>query len=468
MNNPLTPIARRFTRGRFQAWHVATISMGALLIAIAIGGATNWSINRQVKITTERAIAIDVLLEDRSDDFRVAVLDMRHYHRNITFSGPSRIGMQDFETAYQQLLAQLDRLQELEVDDPRLPDLDELQRLAQTYYSEFRPSIDLHETEPAAFDLASDRGLLRLSQMDDAGRTLDSLGEQRAEAALRSVEEAADRAQTILLGVLGLLTLTGVGLAYLTIRTVREQQRVSAELEQALQLKNEFIADASHELRTPLTVLRANAELARDLDRDSANVDLLDEIVGEADRMTRLVSDLLFLASSDADSLPLELELVDIGPFLTRLAYRAQTLAREHQVIFSAELQATGLMVIDGVRIEQAILILIDNAGKYSPDGAPVLFRSATRGDVVIVEVSDQGAGIPAADLPFIFERFYRVDKSRSRKQGGTGLGLAIARTIVEAHGGRIEAESEPGRGTTMRIYLPLGNNTPRRRSEQR
>jgi signal transduction histidine kinase len=381
---------------------------------------------------------------------------MRHYHRNIAFSGASRLGLQDFDLAYEQMIVQLARLKELEIVDPRLPDLDQLEQQAETYYGEFRQSIGLIDSDPLAFQVASDVGLARLSELEEAGRTLDHLGEQRAAAAMRSVEQAADSAQTILLGVLGLLTLAGAGLAYLTIRTVREQQRVSMELSRALQLKNDFIADASHELRTPLTVLRANAELALGLDPMWENADMLEEIVDESTRMSRLVGDLLFLASSDAGSVPLELELVDIGPFLTTLAERAETLTISHSKQFNTDLSARGLVEIDGVRIEQAVLILIDNAGKYTADGTLVTLRSSVRGGSAVVEVADLGAGIPAADLPFVFERFYRVDKSRSRKQGGTGLGLSIARSIIEAHGGHIEAESALGVGTTMRFFLPL------------
>jgi signal transduction histidine kinase len=435
--------------------------MGALMVAIAVGGSINLAINQRVKAITEQAIAIDVELEDRSDDFRVAVLDMRHYHRNIAFSGPSRRGLQDFDAAYELLLDQLDRLGELEIVDPQFPDLDLLRQQAETYYGDFRPAIELHGTDPLAFDLASDQGLLQLSELENAGRILDHLGEQRAAAALLSVEQAADSAQAILLIVLGLLTLAGLGLAYLTIRTVREQQRVAAELARALQLKNDFIADASHELRTPLTVLRANAELAHNLDPAWENADLLGEIMEETDRMTRLVSDLLFLASSDAGSLPLELELVEAGPFLSRLADRAQTLATNQNKMFRADLRANGLIQIDPVRIEQAALILVDNAGKYSPDGSTITMRTDVRGDTVILEVIDQGIGIPKSDLPLIFERFYRVDKSRSRKQGGTGLGLAIARSIMDAHGGRIEVESQVGTGTTIRLALPLLSKYP-------
>ena len=427
---------RRFADFRFPAWQVATVSMGALLVAIAVGGLINWSINNRVKTISEQAIALDVQLEDRSVDFRVSVLDVRHFHRNITFSGPSRLGLQDFEASYAQMMAQLDRLEELGIVDSRMPDLDELRQLAEAYYAEFRPAIDIMETDPAAFNLASDEGLFRLSQLENAGRTLDHLGAQRAEAAMRSVEQAADSAQPNLHVDLGLLTLAGAGLAYLTIRTIREQQRGSVELARALQLKNDFIADASHELRTPLTVLRANAELALELDRTWENADMLAEVVDEADRMARLVDDLLFLASSDAGSLPLELELIDVGAFMIQTAGRAETLAISHNKFFSTDLQA--------------------NAGKYTIDGTPVTLRSFTRGDSVVIEVIDKGAGIPASDLPFLFERFYRVDKSRSRKQGGTGLGLAIARSIIDAHHGHIEAASELGKRTTMRLYLPL------------
>lgn len=447
---------RRLSEIRLQSWQIAIASMAGLLLVIAAAGIVGLAINARVKSITEQAIVLDVQLEDRGDDFRVAVLDMRHYHRNITFAGPSRRGLADFEAAYAQLQAQIGRLAALEIDDPRLPLPEELGRQAETYYNEFRPAIDLYETDQSAFALASDDGLLRLSELEGAGRMIDHLGEQRAAAALQSVEAAANSAQIVLLTVLGGLTLTGAGLTYLAIRTVREQQRSSMELARTLQLKNDFIADASHELRTPLTVLRANAELALELDRSCVHVELLDEIMEESDRMTRLVSDLLFLASSDAGSLPLELELVDSGPFMTRLAERAQTLTREHAADFRAELGSGGLVQIDASRIEQAVLILVDNAGKFSPTGTPVILRSAVRGESFLIEVIDQGPGIPESELPFVFERFYRVDKSRSRKQGGSGLGLAIARSIVEAHGGRIEAISSAAAGTTMRLFLPM------------
>jgi signal transduction histidine kinase len=446
---------RRLASTRVQSWQIAIASMAGLLLILTIAGFVGLTINARVRTITEQAIDLDISLEDRSDDLRIAVFDMRHYHRNIAFAGPSRRGLADFEAAYLQLLAQIDRLAELPIDDPRMPSFDELRTQAETYYAEFRPAIDLYRSDPRAFTNASDDGLLRLSELESVARSIDHLGEQRAAAALQSVDQAANSAQLVLLTVLGGLTLIGAGLTYLAIRTLREQQRASLELARTLQLKNDFIADASHELRTPLTVLRGNAELALELDRSCVHVEMLEEILEEADRMTRLVGDLLFLANSDAGSLPLELELVELGPVLTNLAERAQTLARELNSELRTDLRATGLARIDISRIEQVVLILVDNAGKYSPPGTPIVLRTFINGDGLVIEVIDSGPGIPEDQLLFIFERFYRVDKSRSRKQGGTGLGLSIARSIVTAHGGRIEAESRIGEGTKMRLYVP-------------
>jgi len=355
-----------------------------------------------------------------------------------------------------QLHVQISRLEELGIRDPTAPQPADLRAAAERYYTEFRPKIDIYNSDQQAFILASDAGLAHLAELEDAGRELDQLGEELASSALRSLEAAENVARAVLLTVLGGLFLVGVGLAYLIINNLREKQRTAGQLAHALHLKNEFIADASHELRTPLTVLRANAEVALDLDHACVHTEFLEEIVQESKHMTRLVEDLLFLARSDSDSVPLELELVEIMPFLNELGERAAVLAHERQATFSTKLAARGLARFDPSRIEQVVLILVDNATKYSPPGKPITLRSATGNAELIVEVADQGPGIPAADLPLIFERFYRVDKARARKQGGAGLGLSIAKRIIEAHDGRIEAESTPNVGTIMRCYLPL------------
>jgi two-component system sensor histidine kinase VicK len=183
---------------------------------------------------------------------------------------------------------------------------------------------------------------------------------------------------------------------------------------------------------------------------------MLQDIVNESASMARMVEDLLFLARSDSASPPLELEAVALASFLAGLAGRAEVLARERGATFEAALDGEGWLQIDPARIEQAVLILVDNSAKYSPSGGLISLSSWSDRRELHIQVSDRGPGIPEPDLPHIFERFYRVDKVRSRKQGGAGLGLSIAKTTAEAHGGRIEATSHVGQGTRMTIHLPL------------
>lgn len=444
---------------RTQPWWLESAALGGLLLIIAIAGLVGLGLNAQVKRITDQALNYDIELEDRGDDFRVAVLDMRHYHRNIAFVGPTRHGLADFEAAYSQLQTQIDRLEELGIADPNVYTPQELRDVAERYYAEFRPAIEAHEADSQAFALASDNGLVRIAELEGAAREIDQLGEQRASDALRRVEAAENGARIVLITVVSGLVLAGLGLVYLVSVNAREREQAAAELARALELKNAFIADASHELRTPLTVLRANAEVGLSLDRTCDHVELLQEIVKESERMTRLVEDLLFLARSDADSVPLEPELVNVEPFLLELGERAAMLGRKEQTPVHLDLSAQGIARLDRTRIEQVVLILVDNAVKYSGNGTAIVMRSSTRGDELMVEVRDEGIGIPASDLELVFERFYRVDKARSRKKGGTGLGLAIARRIVEGHGGRIGAESILGHGTTMRFFLPLANH---------
>jgi two-component system, OmpR family, sensor histidine kinase VicK len=178
--------------------------------------------------------------------------------------------------------------------------------------------------------------------------------------------------------------------------------------------------------------------------------------VAESKRMARMVEDLLFLARSDSSSPPLEFETVAVAPFLAELAGRAEVLTREQGAELERKLEGGGYAEIDRQRIEQAVLILVDNAAKYGPRGGTVTLASFVRSGELHISVEDRGPGIPKDELPRIFERFYRLDKARSRQLGGTGLGLPIARTIVEAHGGHVEAVSHLGEGTKITLCLPL------------
>lgn len=214
-----------------------------------------------------------------------------------------------------------------------------------------------------------------------------------------------------------------------------------------------LIADVSHEMRTPLTVIRGNVDLLRAM--RCTDPESLEAISTEADRMTRLVSDLLLLSQADAGMLPLHCKPVDLAPLLADVA-RSGNIVADSRV--SVQAFVTGELVVHGDqdRIKQVLLNLVENAIKHTPDGGEVkLSGASTDAGMVLLSVSDTGAGIPPEDMLHVFERFYRVDKSRSRAQGGTGLGLAIAKSIIEAHGGDIEVQSTVGVGTTFNVWLP-------------
>jgi signal transduction histidine kinase len=251
------------------------------------------------------------------------------------------------------------------------------------------------------------------------------------------------------------LGFTCAALGWLAFRVSRQmrgiyeaQQSATAQLTDSLSARNVFIADASHELRTPLTVLKGNAELSLVIDHKCEHDEILLEIVAESDRMTRLVENLLFLARSDGATIPLKVETFSAEVLGPGSDARAEMLVQEHGGEFIARLAGTGTVTADKGQIEQAVMILVDNAAKYSRAEGRVALRTFTANDQFVIEVEDNGPGIPPADLPHIFERFYRVDNARSRCLGGVGLGLSIATTIVEAHSGSLEVDNRVGEGT--------------------
>ena len=236
-------------------------------------------------------------------------------------------------------------------------------------------------------------------------------------------------------------------------RDVSERKRAEEALAEAARARAEFLAEVSHELRTPLTVIRGNAEVGLDLDGHCEHEEILREIVRESSTMSRMVEDLLFLARSESAAPPFRMVPVDAQVLLAGLERRAAALAAEHDATLDTTLLATGFVRVDPVRVEQAILALVDNAVKYGPEGQRVTLCSTCSEGELHVDVGDQGPGIPETELPHIFERFYRLAEV---EVPGSGLGLSIAQTIAEAHGGRIEARSQPGEGTRMSFILPL------------
>ena len=461
----LTRVKGLIERGRARPAVVLGLSLGGLLVAIAMTGIAGLAINQNVNDITQRALEHDVNLEDEGDDLRAAILDLRHYHRDLYYRGPNAPdAMQQHSKAYMDLQEQLGDYAEIEIDtNAGVVRPAEMRAMSDAYYQAFMPAIDLYYVDRNTFNIASGQGLNILHEMERAAQEIDRLGEQRAEASLANVDEANKQARVILLSVLGGLVLVGAGLVWAAIRVVAQirhlyeaQQAASAQLSKALQAKNDFIADASHELRTPLTVLRGNAEAGLAIENACVHREILEEIVSESSRMTRLVEDLLFLARSDASSLPLNIEAAAAEPLLLELSERAKVLVQRSDGTLVTGLTGFGTLNVDIARIEQAVMILVDNAAKYSPPGGKVRLNSSSWKDDFIIEVVDEGPGMRKEDIPLIFERFHRLDKVRNRRLGGAGLGLAIAKTIIDAHQGRIDVHSRLGDGTTMRIHLPL------------
>ncbi|BCX04374.1 MAG: two-component sensor histidine kinase [Candidatus Roseilinea sp.] len=220
-----------------------------------------------------------------------------------------------------------------------------------------------------------------------------------------------------------------------------------------------LIADVSHEMRTPLTVIRGNVDLLRAM--GCADEESLDALTRESDRMTRLVGDLLLLSQADAGVLPMHIHNISLNQVVADVERSGQVLSAG-RINVSAHVEPDLVIQADADRLKQVLLNLVDNAIKHTPDGGQVRIEAVrSYNNYVRISVSDTGVGIPEKDLPFVFERFYRVDKSRSRANGGSGLGLSIAHSIVQAHNGRIVVSSKPGAGTTFDVYLPMQHHLP-------
>ena len=445
------------------AWGMISAAIGFLLLAIGVVGVVGIVANERVRSITEHAVEVDLEVEDEGDDLRAAVLELRHYHRNIFFGGPSEGARQDFAQAYDALLEEIDELERVNLAAYEVTQPAEIRRMAEAYDATFRAAIDLHASDREAFGRASDEGLRQLQEMQDAAEEIEGLGEQLATESLTRIEDENATERIVLIALVAGVVLVGVALAVAAARILARirasyarEQAASQELARALRAKSDFIADASHELRTPLTVIRGNADIGVATPGEPLHREVLQEISTEAARMSRLVEDLLFLARSDFGAPPLEREYVPARWLVSRLGKPAEVLAQQRESCLTADLAAEGYLEVDPARVQQAVMILVDNAAKHSPPGACVALTTRTTSGELVIEVVDTGPGIPPDELLLIFDRFYQVGTRRTRKKGGTGLGLSIAKTIVEAHGGRIEVESRVNQGTTMTIRLPL------------
>jgi len=234
-------------------------------------------------------------------------------------------------------------------------------------------------------------------------------------------------------------------------------------LEGSFKQMTRFTADASHELRTPLTVIRGNLEFllrhkqvsSEDFSSEEAR-EIMSQTLEETERLSIIVGQLMELTQLDSGEIELEQEPFDLTELVTTTADQMQLLAEDKEVRLHTELKPQILFTGDRYRVKQVMLNLIDNAIKYCPAGSEIYIKLLNDHTKAVLEVTDNGPGIPDDSLSHLFDRFYRIDKARSRELGGSGLGLSICKSICEAHGGTIEVESEVAKGSTFRVLLPL------------
>ncbi|WP_064092076.1 cell wall metabolism sensor histidine kinase WalK [Rossellomorea aquimaris] len=234
------------------------------------------------------------------------------------------------------------------------------------------------------------------------------------------------------------------------LHDITEQEKIDLE-------RREFVANVSHELRTPLTTMRSYLEALADGAWQDENIapQFLDVTQNETERMIRLVNDLLQLSKMDSKDYRFNKDWVDFILFFHRIIDRFD-MTKDLNVTFKRVLPEQSMFVeVDQDKITQVLDNIISNALKYSPEGGMITFKVIEKNGFIEVSVSDQGLGIPKENLDKVFERFYRVDKARTRQMGGTGLGLAIAKEMISAHGGDVWASSNEGKGTTITFTLP-------------
>ncbi|WP_066257305.1 ATP-binding protein [Neobacillus drentensis] len=234
--------------------------------------------------------------------------------------------------------------------------------------------------------------------------------------------------------------------------------RDMTEERQLDKMRQDFIANVSHELRTPISMLQGYSEAIVDdiAESQEEKKEMAKVIYDESLRMGRLVNELLDLARMEAGHLQLTMEDVNITSFINRIIHKFQGLAKDNGIQLYAEIEnETTTISFDPDRIEQVLTNLIDNAIRHTPKGGSVKLSVTSDDKGIMIRVKDSGTGIPDEDLPFVFERFYKADKARTRGRAGTGLGLAIAKNIIDAHRGHISVQSKLDHGTTFSFLLP-------------
>ena len=278
--------------------------------------------------------------------------------------------------------------------------------------------------------------------------------------ALRPVDEITRSAERI--------TSRNLGERLPVARTGDELERLSvglnrmiARLDESFQHIHRFSADASHELRTPLTILRGELEAAAQQQQITPELrETLGSALEETERLSGIVESLMAISRLDAGEARVELAHFDLAELTSGTTEQMRLLAEDKDIALRCEAERQVRVEGDRARLKQVIVNLVDNAIKYTPAGGLVGVKVHASNGRAVIEVNDNGVGIPPEALPHIFERFYRVDKARSRQMGGAGLGLSIVKAIVTAHGGQVKVESVEGGGSRFLVELPVAGKT--------
>ncbi|MBO7743778.1 sensor histidine kinase [Paenibacillus sp. MWE-103] len=271
---------------------------------------------------------------------------------------------------------------------------------------------------------------------------------------VRSLDDANSTLRTLLWDICSVI-IAGVIISILAGRFLAG--RALIPIRNSWDKQQRFVADASHELRTPNAVIHAQTEMLlrqpdHTIEQESAHIAL---ILKESKRMNKLLDDLLTLARSDSNQLLIHRAAVPLGSLIREIVEQFRLLTSIRDVDLSAELQEPLTLWGDEGRIRQLLFILLDNALKYTASSGRIVITARSEGQLVYISVTDNGKGIADEDLPYLFERFYRGDKARSRAEGGTGLGLSIAQWIMNAHDGSIRIDSKLGEGTKVELLFP-------------
>jgi len=321
-------------------------------------------------------------------------------------------------------------------------------------------SGNLEEGEVEVFQHSNETGQLNTVMMTSKKISTDNIAQTlyvgKDVTALYSGLRKATYAQVVL-GFVAVLIASAIGY-YMAGRAL-------VPLKEAYDKQKQFAADASHELRTPLAVVMASADLllADPSIKEPFLRQVLEDLKSEVKKMTNLVSDLLMVARSDNNALKVKIQRLDLTELLKQVIRTMTPIAEKKNIRLAGENFTKAMINADEQRIKQLAIILVDNAIKYTPEGGAVLVRLEKVDNVrAVFAVMDSGIGIAPEDLDKVFERFYRVDKARSREMGGNGLGLAIAAEIVKLHEGKISVESKLGEGTKFTVELKTNPNPKR------